>query len=107
MRSLCTLLLYAMFAATTMAAQFELPPLVEPASSEHHSGKVVWVELVTPDLATIVVTTVVMAVIARRRRFRIVHAGIETRRSQSLPSNTLTPDVRAAVPNDSDSASAK
>jgi len=28
-----------------------LPPLVEPASQEHHAGKVILVELVTPDLA--------------------------------------------------------
>jgi hypothetical protein len=29
-----------------------LPALVEPASSEHHPGKIVFVQLVTPDLAT-------------------------------------------------------
>jgi predicted enzyme related to lactoylglutathione lyase len=33
-----------------IAASFELPPLVQPASAEHHVGKVVWTELVTPDL---------------------------------------------------------
>jgi uncharacterized protein len=33
------------------AASFELPPLNNPASTEHHVGKVVWAELVTPDLA--------------------------------------------------------
>ncbi len=33
------------------AATFEPPPLVEPASSEHHIGKVIWSDLVTPDLA--------------------------------------------------------
>jgi predicted enzyme related to lactoylglutathione lyase len=33
------------------AAPFELPPLNTPPSPEHHVGKVVWAELVTPDLA--------------------------------------------------------
>jgi predicted enzyme related to lactoylglutathione lyase len=33
------------------AASFELPPLNSPASTEHHAGKVVWADLVTPDLA--------------------------------------------------------
>jgi predicted enzyme related to lactoylglutathione lyase len=33
------------------AASFELPPLVQPASAEHHPGKVIWADLVTPDLA--------------------------------------------------------
>jgi len=36
---------------TSSAASFELPPLNSPASPEHHVGKVVWAELVTPDLA--------------------------------------------------------
>ncbi len=49
---LCALLLYAAFGATVMAAPFELPPLVEPANAEHHVGKVIWVELTTPDLAS-------------------------------------------------------
>jgi hypothetical protein len=34
------------------AASFELPPLNEPPSSEHHVGKIVWADLVTPNLAT-------------------------------------------------------
>jgi predicted enzyme related to lactoylglutathione lyase len=38
--------------ASAAAASFLLPPLVQPASSEHHAGKVVWVDLVTPDLAS-------------------------------------------------------
>jgi predicted enzyme related to lactoylglutathione lyase len=38
-------------ATTLMAAPLQLPPLVDPASPEHHVGKVVFVELVTPDLA--------------------------------------------------------
>src|ERR1700677_4237626 len=27
-----------------------LPPLTQPASGEHHVGKVIWVDLVTPDI---------------------------------------------------------
>jgi predicted enzyme related to lactoylglutathione lyase len=38
-------------AAPVLAASLELPPIVEPPSEEHHVGKVVFVELVTPDLA--------------------------------------------------------
>jgi uncharacterized protein len=44
-------LLGAACVTAAMAAPVELPPLVEPASSEHHVGKVIWVDLVTPDLA--------------------------------------------------------
>ena len=32
-------------------ARLELPPLTSPAVQEHHEGKVIWAELVTPDLA--------------------------------------------------------
>lgn len=32
-------------------AGFELPPLTNPPVQEHHEGKVIWAELVTPDLA--------------------------------------------------------
>jgi predicted enzyme related to lactoylglutathione lyase len=39
-------------ATTALAAGTVLPPLVQPASQEHHAGKVVLVELVTPDLAS-------------------------------------------------------
>jgi len=45
------LLLSAMCSSIVQAAAFELPALNSPASSEHHVGKVVWAELVTPDLA--------------------------------------------------------
>jgi uncharacterized protein len=45
-------LLQAACAASVMAAPLGLPPLVEPASAEHHVGKVIWVDLVTPDLAS-------------------------------------------------------
>jgi len=38
-------------AAPVMAAQIQLPAIVEPASQEHHIGKLIFVELVTPDLA--------------------------------------------------------
>jgi uncharacterized protein len=38
-------------AGPIMAAPLQLPALVEPASQEHHVGKVILVELVTPDLA--------------------------------------------------------
>jgi uncharacterized protein len=37
--------------STSSAAPFELPAINSPASAEHHIGKVVWTELVTPDLA--------------------------------------------------------
>jgi predicted enzyme related to lactoylglutathione lyase len=48
---LYAMLLSATCAATVIAAPFDLPPLVQPASAEHHVGKVIWVDLVTPDLA--------------------------------------------------------
>jgi predicted enzyme related to lactoylglutathione lyase len=38
-------------AVPIMAASLQLPAIVEPASQEHHVGKIVFVELVTPDLA--------------------------------------------------------
>jgi predicted enzyme related to lactoylglutathione lyase len=34
------------------AASLELPPLNVPPSSEHHVGKMIWADLVTPNLAT-------------------------------------------------------
>jgi predicted enzyme related to lactoylglutathione lyase len=37
--------------AASGAPSFELPALVQPATQERHPGKVVWVDLVTPDLA--------------------------------------------------------
>jgi uncharacterized protein len=47
--------LAVLLGATTVAAaapaSFVLPPLVQPASSERHAGKVIWADLVTPDLA--------------------------------------------------------
>jgi len=38
-------------AGPVMAAPIQLPAIVEPASQEHHVGKTIFVELVTPDLA--------------------------------------------------------
>jgi predicted enzyme related to lactoylglutathione lyase len=38
-------------ALPVLAAPLQVPALVEPASQEHHVGKVIFVELVTPDLA--------------------------------------------------------
>jgi uncharacterized protein len=38
-------------AVPVMAAPIQLPAIVEPASQERHVGKVIFVELVTPDLA--------------------------------------------------------
>jgi predicted enzyme related to lactoylglutathione lyase len=37
--------------STAAAASFVLPPVVQPASGELHAGKVIWADLVTPDLA--------------------------------------------------------
>ena len=37
-------------AVPVMAAQIRLPAIVEPASQEHHPGKIIFIELVTPDL---------------------------------------------------------
>ena len=48
---LAALLLSVVCGPALRAASFELPPLNTPASTEHHVGKVIWVELVTPDLA--------------------------------------------------------
>jgi uncharacterized protein len=36
--------------ALASAADFELPPLNAPANNEHHVGKIVWADLVTPNL---------------------------------------------------------
>jgi predicted enzyme related to lactoylglutathione lyase len=47
---LSLLLLSLICLSALRAASFELPPLNSPASTEHHVGKVVWADLVTPDL---------------------------------------------------------
>lgn len=52
-QGLYALLLYAAGAAGVSAAPGSgvvLPALTEPASGEHHVGKVIWTDLVTPDL---------------------------------------------------------
>jgi predicted enzyme related to lactoylglutathione lyase len=48
---LALLALTVVGASIARAAPFELPALNTPPSSEHHVGKVVWADLVTPDLA--------------------------------------------------------
>jgi predicted enzyme related to lactoylglutathione lyase len=48
---IASILLAAPWISNTQAAAFELPPLNTPPSTEHHVGKVVWTDLVTPDLA--------------------------------------------------------
>jgi len=48
---LLAVLLGVAFAVPAMAAPIQLPAIVEPASQEHHVGKLIFVELVTPDLA--------------------------------------------------------
>ena len=50
-RGLLAVLLGVAFAVPAMAAPIQLPAIVEPASQEHHVGKLIFVELVTPDLA--------------------------------------------------------
>jgi predicted enzyme related to lactoylglutathione lyase len=37
--------------ASALAVPLQVPPLVSPPSQEHHVGKIIFVELVTPDLA--------------------------------------------------------
>jgi predicted enzyme related to lactoylglutathione lyase len=46
-----SLSLFAVCISSLHAASFELPPLNSPPSTEHHVGKVVWADLVTPNLA--------------------------------------------------------
>jgi uncharacterized protein len=41
-----------LWTAAIAAPTFVLPPLVQPASTEHHPGKVIWAELVTPDIGS-------------------------------------------------------
>jgi predicted enzyme related to lactoylglutathione lyase len=45
------MLLYALVSAAALGLSFEVPPLVAPPSTEHHAGKVIWVDLLTPDIA--------------------------------------------------------
>jgi predicted enzyme related to lactoylglutathione lyase len=55
-RDLCRLALLAAslsaaFAAPVAAEQIQRPAIVAPANQEHHTGKMIFTELVTPDLA--------------------------------------------------------
>jgi uncharacterized protein len=50
-RAVLAALLAVAGAAPVMAQSLVLPPIVEPPSQEHHIGKVIFLELVTPDLA--------------------------------------------------------
>src|SRR6202162_42881 len=50
-RSFLAVLLSSAPPGLLVAAAAPLPPLVTPASQEHHVGKVIFAELVTPDLA--------------------------------------------------------
>src|ERR1700733_3363105 len=47
---LSTMTAAAMAASPARPLPFELPPLVQPATHEHHPGKIVWSDLVTPDV---------------------------------------------------------
>src|SRR5580698_4531204 len=49
-RGLLAAVLGMAVAAPVLALPFQLPALVEPASQEHHVGKVIFAELVTPNL---------------------------------------------------------
>ena len=42
---------FAVCASAASGASFELPPINAPATAEHHVGKVIWLDLATPDLA--------------------------------------------------------
>ena len=45
------LLACAVLSASANAVSSNMPPVAEPQSAEHHVGKVIWADLVTPDLA--------------------------------------------------------
>jgi predicted enzyme related to lactoylglutathione lyase len=50
-QGLLAILLGVACAVPVMAAPIRLPAIVEPASQEHHLGKLIFIQLVTPDLA--------------------------------------------------------
>ena len=50
-KGLLAVLLGVACAVPVMAAPIRLPAIVEPASQEHHLGKLIFIQLVTPDLA--------------------------------------------------------
>lgn len=45
------LLIYALCASKVLGALVELPPIAQPANAEHHTGKMIWADLTTPNLA--------------------------------------------------------
>jgi predicted enzyme related to lactoylglutathione lyase len=47
----CSFLLACFACSAALAASFELPPIGGPGPAEHHAGKMIWADLVTPDLA--------------------------------------------------------
>ena len=47
---LFVLLALASSSTALAALPFDLPPVSNPASTEHHPGKAIWADLVTPDL---------------------------------------------------------
>lgn len=49
--ALAVLLAFAGIVSAKAAEQLVLPPIVDPPSAEHHPGKIIFVELVTPDIA--------------------------------------------------------
>jgi hypothetical protein len=49
-RCLCAVLLAATLVVPGLAAMPDLPPLAEHPTGEHHVGKLIWAELVTPDM---------------------------------------------------------
>ena len=52
-RDILAVLLCAGASAMSIAGVASLPPISDAASTEHHIGKVIWADLVTPDVAVI------------------------------------------------------
>ena len=50
-RAVLALLACVLCGAAQAALPLNLPPISDPASAEHHPGKVIWADLVTPNLA--------------------------------------------------------
>ena len=50
-RGLLAVLLCVACTVSVMAAPVHLPAIVEPPSQEHHIGRLIFVRLVTPDIA--------------------------------------------------------
>jgi uncharacterized protein len=45
------MVLASLWCGTALGGPLQLPPISNPASAEHHPGKIIWADLVTPDLA--------------------------------------------------------